>query len=127
MGTVNLDPYIFFPGNCKEAMDFYQSIFGGELMISPMPGDEAKVMHADLKGGVISFMASDSDRTEPYPTSSITLSISGTDSEKITELFNKLADGGKITSPLKVESWGDTFGGVTDKFGTDWMVNIGAN
>jgi PhnB protein len=71
-------------------------------------------------------MASDGTRTEPYETSCISLSLNGTDADKITAAFEKLSAGGKVTNPMKVESWGDTFGELTDKFGIDWMVNISA-
>ncbi|CAN5188021.1 VOC family protein [soil metagenome] len=122
---MNLQPYLFFPGNCTEAMNFYKEVFGGELTTMPNPSGKG-VMHADLKGGIINLMASDSDRTTPYETCRITLSLNGTDGDKITETFNKLAEGGAITSPIKVESWGDAFGTVTDKFDIDWMVNFAA-
>jgi len=122
---MNLSPYLFFTGDAKEAMEFYQGIFGGEL--KTMPNESGKgLMHADLSGGDIEFMASDSDRTTPYETCRIDMSLSGTDSDKITAAFNKLAEGGKVVMPIKTESWGDMFGAVTDKFGIDWMVNISA-
>jgi PhnB protein len=123
---MTLSPYIFFSGDCAEAMEFYKTVFGGELKTMPM-GDGPRLMHADLKGGLIDFMASDNDHTTPYGVCRITLSLSGTDGDEITTAFNKLAEGGEITSPLKAESWGDTFGTVTDKFGVDWMVNFSAN
>lgn len=83
-------------------------------------------MHADLQGEDIHFFACDGTRTTPYETSFITLSLNGSDTEKLTTTFNKLSEGGTITSALKTESWGDIFGMVTDKFGVDWMVNIHA-
>ena len=129
MSAVTFNPYLFFTGNCKEAMEFYKEVFGGNVeyaMFEGMPEMDGKVMHAHLTGGLIEFMASDGMRTEPYGVCSITLSLGGKDTEVLTGLFNKLAEGGKIDSPLKVEAWGDTFGTLTDKFGTDWMVNIAA-
>ena len=123
---MNLHPYLFFTGNCAEAMEFYHGIFGGKLDITPH-ADGKGTMHADLSGGDITFFASDSDRTTPYETCFISMSLSGNDSEKLTNAFNKLAEGGEITSELKTEVWGDTFGTLTDKFGVDWMVNISAN
>jgi PhnB protein len=120
---MKLDPYLFFTGNAAEAMAFYKDVFGGELTTSPKENG-AGLMHADLTGGDIELMACDGDRTEPYETSPITLSLSGTDAGKIKGAFAKLAEGGTVTSALKVESWGDTFGTVTDKFGVDWMVNF---
>jgi PhnB protein len=127
-----LKPYLFFAGNCRQAVEFYHTVFGGELALStfaevPDPAVQARgdgIMHADLTGGLVEFMASDNDRDEAYPPSCITLSMNGDDNEAITAAFNKLAEGGTITSPLTKEYWGATFGMVTDKFGIDWMVNI---
>ncbi len=129
---IKFNPYIFFPGNCREAATFYHEVFGGSVTIQTLgeaigetdPAKKDRIMHADLTGGAVEFMASDSDRNEPYPPSFITLSIGGEDETLITALFKKLAEGGAVTSELKKEYWGDTFGTVTDKFGVDWMVNI---
>lgn len=133
MSKLQLDPYLFFMGNCQEAMEFYKSVFGGELKIQKydeMPGEkvpnaEGKVMHASLKGGAIDLMASDSTRTEPFGESFISMSIGGEDSELIHNIFDKLSAGGNVTAPIKKESWGDYFGTLTDKFGVDWMVVYG--
>jgi PhnB protein len=135
MASINLDPYIFFNGNAKEAMNFYKSIFGGELTVSTFgdtgadkaPGMEAMkdyVMHAMLAGDV-RIMASDS-RQASEKAAKIELSLSGDDEAKLTSYFEKLSEGGKVKSPLKKEMWGDTFGQLTDKYNIDWMVNISA-
>jgi len=135
MDKVNLEPYIFFNGNCREAMEFYKSVFGGELFfqnMSDVPGDVPKmegvtenmVMHASLKGGDAAIMASDSPNASPQA-KKITLSLGGSDEQKMRKMFDNLAAGGKVTTPLRKEFWGDTFGNLTDKFGVDWMMNIG--
>lgn len=131
MDKVKLDAYLFFRGNCQEAMEFYKSIFGGELEVQNY--DEAmgssaemkgKVMHASIKEGEVDLMASDS--TTASPTSAkIELSLSGYDEQKLRGFFESLSEGGKVNDPLKEEFWGDIFGRVTDKFGIDWMINIG--
>lgn len=124
MSKVSLSPYLFFTGNCKEAMEFYQSVFGGELHISEHQAPMTGVMHAEIKNGVIDLMGADGDRREPYRDNPISLTLGGDDIERITGLFDALAVGGTVTSPIKKESWGDMFGAVTDKFGMDWMVNV---
>lgn len=106
-------------------MEFYKDIFDAELTTTPNPNGKG-IMHADLTSDEISFFASDGDRTEPYGPSFISMSLTGSDTEKLTTIFNKLSEGGRDIVPLKVESWGDTFGSLTDKFGVDWMVNISA-
>src|SRR5438045_3462767 len=99
MSNIQLDAYLFFRGNTREAMEFYKEIFGGELSVQTygeMPGDkpeemkgfEDKVMHAMLKGGDIRLMASDSTRSEDFGNSFISLSLSGTDEEKLRDLFD---------------------------------------
>jgi PhnB protein len=135
MASVSLDPYLFFGGNAREAMEFYKAIFGGELSVTTfgdaganMPGANVSpdgVMHAMLSGGDIKLMASDGSRASDK-TSKIELSLSGDDEEKLTKYFEKLSDGGKVKSPLKTEAWGDTFGQLEDKFGIEWMINISA-
>jgi PhnB protein len=135
MANVNLDPYLFFRGQAKEAMGFYKSIFGGELNISTfgespvdMPNkDEMKdmVMHAMLGGGDLRLMASDTTKAS-QKMAKVELSLSGDDEAKLKMYWDKLSQGGQIKSELKKEAWGDMFGQLTDKYGIDWMVNISA-
>lgn len=133
MGNVTLNAYLFFAGNCREAMEFYRNIFGGTLKIQTydeVPGQpeamEGKVIHASLMDGDVDLMASDGPTPDRLGTGKISLSLSGTDEEKLRTVFDSLSARGKVTSPLKKEFWGDTFGVLTDKFGVDWMVNISA-
>ena len=135
MDKVTLDAYLFFPGNCREAMEFYRSVFGGTLNVQTydeVPGGKksatmkGKVIHASLMGGEVNLMASDSPNKDGLGTGKISLSLSGTDEPTLRKMFTELSAGGKVTSGLKKEFWGDTFGSVTDRFGVDWMVNIGA-
>jgi PhnB protein len=136
MASVNLDPYLFFNGKAREAMEFYKGVFGGDLSISTfgesgaanMPGFENmkdNVMHAMLSGGDVRLMASDS-REASDKMAKAELSLSGDDEEKLKGYYEKLSEGGKIKSPLKKEMWGDQFGQFQDKYGVDWMVNISA-
>ena len=132
-----LNPYISFDGNAREAMEFYKTVFGGELTLSTFEAmggapdgiDPNKIMHAALNAdNGITIMAADTatGMREFVSGTNISLSLGGDNEEELTGYFNKLADGGKIESPLKKESWGDTFGMCIDKFGTFWMVNITA-
>jgi PhnB protein len=137
MGQINLNPYIFFDGQAKEAMEFYKKVFGGELSIQTMAevpkearesainSDPDRVMHASLEGGVVKLMASDSAKASKKA-AKIELSLSGTDADKLRDIYDSLSHGGKSSMPLEKQFWGDEFGMVTDKFGVDWMVNIEA-
>lgn len=137
MSDVTLDAYLFFTGKrCREAMEFYKSVFGGELSMqtygegmpgekpAEMQGHDDKIMHSLLSGGDIRLMASDSTRDTDFGQSFISLSLSGTNGDKLRNAFEKLSEGGKVTMPLEKAPWGDLFGSVTDKYGIEWMVNI---
>jgi PhnB protein len=137
MNNIQLNPYLTFNGNCEEAMEFYKTVFGGELTISRF-GDFAspemstsddykdKVMHAMLRTDDLMFMASDG---APGVTvkfgENMSMSLSGPDDEKLSGYFTALSDGGTVTMPLAKQVWGDKFGMVTDKFNLQWMVNVG--
>ena len=133
MGNIVLNAYLFFAGDCREAMEFYKDVFGGTLKVQTydeVPGQpeamEGKVIHASLMEGDVDLMASDSPITGNLGTGKISLSLSGTDENKLRNVFDRLSEGGRVNSPLKKEFWGDTFGMLKDKFGVDWMVNISA-
>lgn len=135
--TVKLNSYISFKDNAKEAIDFYKSIFGGTVysdtfgsFADKMPSDPAdadKIMHAYLKGeNGVELMASDTPTgMEFHSGAQISLTLNGDDEAILREYWTKLADGGTITMPLEASPWGDTFGMLTDKFGVNWMVDIG--
>lgn len=132
-----LNPYISFAGQAKEALDFYHSVFGGEVTVDTFRSfgmtenlrDEEfdLVMHGQLEapGGLV-LMASDSPSYmgAPSPTSNITISLSGDDDARLRGYWAGLAEGGEITLPLDVAPWGAAFGQLKDRFGTEWMFNI---
>jgi PhnB protein len=134
--NTTLNPYLNFNGNTAEAMQFYHSILGGDLKMQTLgeadmskgPETESRIMHAFLRNDLVMLMASDGmPGMEVIMGNNVSLSLNGSeaDGEKLTEVFNKLAEGGKITMPLAPQFWGDTFGMLTDKFGVHWMVDFG--
>ena len=132
--SAQLNPYLSFRDNAKEAMDFYQSVFGGELASSTFaefqasddPAEQDKIMHASLttRRGLV-LMASDTPRQMEYtPGSTISVSLGGDDEAELRGYWDKLAEGATVVMPLEKAPWGDTFGMCTDRFGVQWMVNI---
>ncbi len=131
-----LNPYLSFRDNAKEAMTFYQSVFGGELTISTFgdyqmsenASEQDKIMHAMLTAGNgMVLMGADTPEAMGYkPGSSISVSLSGSDETELRGYFDRLADGGAVTVPMEKSPWGDVFGMCTDKYGTDWLVNVGS-
>jgi PhnB protein len=135
MADIQLVPYLYLDGTTADAMRFYQSVFGGELMMqtfeeakaSQVPEDRNRIMYANLRNDSISIMASDGHPMQQVKFGdNFHLSLHGTDEKQLTDTFNKLAEGGMIDLPLEKQFWGDKFGMLTDKFGVHWMVNISA-
>jgi PhnB protein len=127
-----LNPYISFNGNAREAMEFYTSVFGGELTTSTFgeygntgPGSDG-IMHAQLETpSGYTIMAADTPEGMPYePGTNIAVSLSGDDSDELRGYWTKLSDGGTVAVPLEKQMWGDEFGQLTDRFGIGWLVNI---
>jgi PhnB protein len=130
-----LNPYLSFSNNARQAMEFYKSVFGGELTVSNFgeggmphdPSESSKVMHAQLRSsGGFTLMGSDTPASMGSPRANGQISLSGNDEKELTGYWNKLSEGGQVMMPLAKAPWGDSFGMLTDKFGVPWMVNIAA-
>jgi PhnB protein len=129
-----LNPYISFRQEAREAMEFYHSVFGGELTVSTFaelqgsedPGEADKIMHSQLDTpNGLTLMASDTPNAMEYQEGSrITVSLSGDDESELRGYWDKLVDGGAVTLPLEKAPWGDSFGMLADRYGVHWMVNI---
>ena len=132
--SVQLNPYLSFRDSARAALAFYQSVFGGEVTISRFadagisddPAEQDKVMHGMLVGdnGLVLMAADTPDQMDLAYGSSISMSLSGDDTELLTGYWKALSTDGTVTVPLEQSPWGDTFGMCTDSFGTDWLVNI---
>lgn len=130
-----LNPYPNFNGNAADAVKFYHSVLGGELKMQTFaeakmaqdPKMNDMIVHAELKSGDLSLMASDTmpDKAAKFG-DNVHMSLTGKDHDRLTDVFNRLADGGRVDMPLAKQFWGDTFGMLTDRFGVHWMVNISA-
>ena len=128
----SLTPYLLFDGFCQDAMQFYKSVFGGELTTtkvkdSPakdhMPGiQQEKTITARLRSGSLDISASDWLRPDQTPIrgNTVCLYLSGGTFEELKTVFEKLSDGAEVTDPLKEQFFG-TYGALNDKFGVRWM------
>lgn len=132
--STRLNPYLGFRDNARQALEFYQSVFGGELQVSTFadfgasedPAEAGKVMHGQLEteNGLVLMAADTPNEMEFTPGTSISVSLSGQDEAELRGYWDQLAASGQVTMPLEQAPWGDTFGMCTDRFGVDWMVNI---
>lgn len=140
---VKLNPYLSFKSEARAALEFYQSVLGGELDIStfssvpemaatlPDPSEAELVMHGQLETPAgLTLMAADTGSIMPYvaPTSGITVALTGgpADHDYIAAAFEGLSEGGTPGVPLELAPWGDYYGQLTDRFGVSWMFDVGA-
>jgi PhnB protein len=131
--AVTLNPYLNFREGTREAMEYYASVFGGDLTVSTFAenggmgqpeAEQGKVMHSQIvTGDGLTLMAADVPESMPIGANG-TVSLSGDDEAVLRRYWEGLVAGGSVTVPLEKAPWGDSFGMCTDKFGINWMVNI---
>jgi PhnB protein len=134
--AVTLNPYIHLEGNAKAALEFYHSVFGGDLTsmtyaeggADAAPEDVDKIMHGQLIApSGLTLMVSDAPSSMPTtPGQNISVSLSGgAEEDAVLRAYHAgLSEGGTPVVPLETAPWGDTFGMFVDKFGVEWLVNI---
>ncbi|MFF8833396.1 VOC family protein [Streptomyces sp. NPDC015131] len=133
--ALRLNPYISFDGDARQAMEFYQQVFGGHLDLNPYGsfgtsdhGQADKIMHGMLETdrGFTLMGADTPPGSEHRPGNSMSVSLSGdsADGDTLRGYWEKLSDSGTVTVPLERQMWGDEFGMCEDRFGVTWMVNI---
>jgi PhnB protein len=129
-----INAYLKFNGNCREAMTFYKECLGGELTVlmvgdSPLanqmpPEAKENVLHSTLTKGNLVLLGSDTMGFGMLiKGSTISLSLDCSSEEEINTYFSKLSSGGEIIYPLHMEVWGGMFGKLTDKYGIEWYLN----
>jgi PhnB protein len=129
---MQLANYLFFTTQCEDALAFYQrcglgkatilSRYGIDGAAMPTEAMRGKVMHARFEGPGVLFYASDNHDAEPMRGSAHLLTMESREATVL--LFERLAEEGIVTTPLGVQSWGDYFGKLTDRFGVQWMLNF---
>ena len=132
-------PYLAFAGNCREAFNRYQEIFGGELVLlttadvptdagPPPPGAKPDaIMHAALTSGEDLLMGAD-DPTGNFEgtVDGMCVNCSLPDAVEAKRVFDALSDAGQVQMPLGETFFSPAFGMCTDRFGTPWMVMVDA-
>ena len=128
-----LSPYLKFNGNCRQALEFYKSVVGGQLNLQTI-GDSPvaehfpaamkdSILHGSLASDDLRIFGSDVAGPELTQGNNVILCLVCKSKEEIDTLFSKLSQGGKVTTPLKQEFSG-TYGDLADKFGIKWMFQF---
>ncbi len=131
-------PYLSFNGNCADAMRFYERALGGKIeimmsgadspMASQIPKEMAhRILHARLAlpdGGTL--YGGDAPGHMPYQgIHGVGIALNYETTAEAQKIFERLADGGKVTMAMQPSFWAKSFGMLTDKFGTPWLINGG--
>jgi PhnB protein len=129
---MQLANYLFFTTQCEDALAFYErcglgkatilSRYGVDGASVPTEAMRGKVMHARFEGPGVLFYASDNHDAEPMRGSAHLLTMKSREATVL--LFERLAEEGIVTTQLGIQSWGDYFGKLTDRFGVQWMLNF---
>ena len=133
-----LNPYLNFNGNCREAMNFYKDCLGGELTLqtigeSPLadkmpPQMKECILHASLVKDSLVLMGSDMVGEKGLiKGNNVSLAINCSSDEEIQNFYEKLSAGGNKDHVLEESFWGATFGDLTDKYGNHWLLNFEKN
>lgn len=135
---MQVQPYLFFDGRCEEAVEFYRRALGAKVEMlmrfkdspeppqpgTPAPGSDNKVMHASLRIGDTTVMASDGHCQGAPSFKGFSLSLTAANEAEADRLFGALADGGQTQMPLAKTFFSPRFGMVADRFGVSWMVVV---
>jgi PhnB protein len=125
--------YLGFGGKCREAMNFYKDCIGGELELQTVGESGAKgmmpeefndqIIHSSLTKGNITIFATDMTRGKMINGNDMSLCVVCDTEEETRGYFEKLSVGGHISDPLNITFWGALFGGLTDKYGKQWIFD----
>jgi PhnB protein len=135
---MEIQPYLFFDGRCEEAVEFYRGALGAEVEMlmrfkdNPEPdehsmvppGAENKVMHAALRIGDTTILASDGRCLGQPSFEGFSLSLTVPNEAEADRLFAALANGGQVRTPLTKTFFSSRFGMLADRFGVSWMIYV---
>ena len=131
---MNTYAYLTFSGNCREAMTFYQQCIGGTVQVqtigeSPLAAKmPAKmkdcILHATLTNGPLVLMGSDMVSENGLQRgNSISLCLVCSSEAELRNCYARLSENGTATHPVETTFWGALLGGLTDRFGNNWLLN----
>jgi PhnB protein len=131
---MQVNPYLFYNGNCEAAFKFYVRVLGGEIdaMLThegapagmPMPPDwSKKIMHAKISIDGEVIMASDAPPDHFRQPQGFAVSLQIEDPIDAERKFKALSEGGAVNMPFAKTFWAKGFGMCVDQFGIPWMIN----
>ena len=130
---MKLQPYLYFGGDCRDAMGLYQKVLGGEIATMMTYGEgpsglagpewQDRILHATLKIGEEELQGSDAPPDRYRPPAGFDVTIALDDLDEARRIFDGLSEGGTVTMPLQETFWTRGFAMLTDQFRVRWMIN----
>ena len=130
---MQLSTYIFFNGNCSDAVKFYEKHLGAKVVMmmrnadappeAKMPGGDNMVMHVRMDIGANMLLASDCPPNMFDKPQGFRVMFGVEKAAEGERVFNALSEGGTVQMPYQKTFWAHRFGMETDQFGIPWMVN----
>jgi PhnB protein len=130
---MQINPYLYYNGNCETAFKFYEKVLGAEIEVMmthesapesmPVPPEwKKKIMHAriSIDGEVI--MASDAPPARFHQPQGFSVSLLVEDPADAERKFKALSEGGRVDMPFAKTFFAKGFGMCVDQFGIPWMV-----
>lgn len=135
MSNMQQSIYFLADGNCRQVMEFYHQVFGGNLSMTAVgdspardfmpPNFQDKIINARLRSDVVDISASDwlMPQQPRVAGNSLCFYLNGGTFEAMKAIFEQLSVGGEVTDPIKEEFYG-VYGALNDQFGNRWMLVI---
>jgi PhnB protein len=131
---MKVHPYLFFNGQCEEALKFYEQVLGGkiEAMMTHRGTPAANhvqpewldtIIHARLAFGGSLIMASDAPPPHYKQPQGFSVNLEIATPAEAERIFNAFAEKGTVTMPFQQTFWAHRFGMLVDRFGIPWMIN----
>jgi PhnB protein len=116
----NAAPYIFVE-NCLQVMEYYQSLFGGEIS-NIQKTDDGKCLHAELHFGDSIIHFSDTF-SKVQKGDHVRVVLQCESEEEIRRVYESLSQEGQVTLELQDTFWGAIHANLIDRFGIGWLLN----
>lgn len=133
---MQIQPYLFLDGRCEEAIEFWRKAVGAEVQMMmrwkdcpekgnmPSTPPDDKVMHASVRIGDSTILASDGQCAGQPQMQGFALSLTAANPSEAERLFKALGEGGQVQMPMAKTFFSPAFGMLVDKFGVSWMVYV---
>jgi len=133
---MNLALQLAFAGQCRQAFEFYAKLLDGEITVmntfggsedhklppgSVAAGDD-QIRFAEVRFGDSALRGNDVSPASFKPMRGFNVSLHTNSADDARRIFDGLADGGIVTTPLSAVDWADLFGMVVDRFGVPWLI-----